>query len=161
MYFYKIVCYIWFELWEYYWILCMLENLKGRQHLEDVGVDGRVMLKYTVQTYILNTELNWIKRVVHSCIHGNEFTGYINGWQFLTSFSRRNQLYGAGWFETDVKLSDPHFEHASCSVPVRMDWITIIVTLLGYKQVDCSASHIQSSLQLIISCNSKHAFGLS
>jgi hypothetical protein len=104
--------------------------------------------------------------VVHSCIHGNEFTGSINGWQFLTSwastsFSKRNLLYGAGWFETDVKLSDPHFEHASCSVPVRMDWITIIVTLLGYKQVDCSASHIQSSLHLIISCNCKHAFGLS
>jgi hypothetical protein len=37
--------------------------------------------KGNVKIYGANvyTELNWIKRVVHSCIHGNEFTGSING----------------------------------------------------------------------------------
>jgi hypothetical protein len=42
------------------------ENLKGRAHTEDLGVDGRII-------------------VMASCKHGNEPSDSIKGGEFLTS----------------------------------------------------------------------------
>jgi hypothetical protein len=41
------------EIRETYSKFCS-ENLKGRDHLEDKGVDGKIILEWTVEKYGLN-----------------------------------------------------------------------------------------------------------
>jgi hypothetical protein len=38
------------------------ENLKGKDHLEDIGEDGRIILKCTLKKYdMVWTRFNWLR----------------------------------------------------------------------------------------------------
>jgi hypothetical protein len=45
------------------------ENLKGRDHLEDLGVDGRIILKqiFVVKMYVLLMQGQVVGLRIHSC----------------------------------------------------------------------------------------------
>jgi hypothetical protein len=61
----------------------LLENLKGRDHSEDLGVDGRTVLE-CISTMVW-TVFMWpmIGSVVGPCEHGNEILGSVKGGEFL------------------------------------------------------------------------------
>jgi hypothetical protein len=53
-----------------------LESQKGTEHLEDVGIDGRIMLEWIFEkeTGEVMTGFIWVRliSVIGSCEHGNE-----------------------------------------------------------------------------------------
>jgi hypothetical protein len=57
-----------------------LENLMGRDHLKDLGIDGMIILKWVLgkQGVKMVAGCIWL-----SCKHGNEPLGSINGEEFL------------------------------------------------------------------------------
>jgi len=64
-----------------------LENLKGRDHSEDIGVDGRIISEWTLekQSGKVITGFIWLRMgpVMGSCEHGNEHSGSIKGRECL------------------------------------------------------------------------------
>jgi hypothetical protein len=65
-----------------------LANLKGRDHLQDLGVVGKnIRTDLTKTAWKIWTECIWIRQrpVASSCLHGSEPSGSINGGNFLTS----------------------------------------------------------------------------
>jgi hypothetical protein len=59
-----------------------LENLKGRDHLEDIGVDGRILEWLLVKIGWKGvTGFIWLKW--RTCEHGNEPSGSIKSREFL------------------------------------------------------------------------------
>jgi hypothetical protein len=61
---------------------CGQKNLNGREHLEDVGVDGRI-LEWILGKYggmcVLDSSGSGYGPVVGCCEHGNEPSGSIRG----------------------------------------------------------------------------------
>jgi hypothetical protein len=56
-------------------------NLKGRVYLEDLGIDGRILLKWAIKNWDERHGLNpfgtgW-RQLVGSCECGNGSSGYI------------------------------------------------------------------------------------
>jgi hypothetical protein len=64
-----------------------LENLKARDHSEDLSVDGRMILKFMLGKYCVGCGLvspaSGYGPVVGSCELGNEPSGSIKGGEFL------------------------------------------------------------------------------
>jgi hypothetical protein len=59
----------------------------GRDHLGDLGVDGRFLLKCILRTTVLGrvcTGLIQQEPVTDTCGHDNNLSGYIKGGNFLT-----------------------------------------------------------------------------
>jgi hypothetical protein len=69
-------------------ITFLLKNLKGRDHSEDLGRDGKIILEWILgkQGGKGWNEFIWLKTgepVVGPCEHGNEALGSIKGKEFL------------------------------------------------------------------------------
>jgi hypothetical protein len=68
-----------------------LGNLRGGDHLEDLGVDGRIILRWIVRKWgeKVWTECIWLRwgPVAGCCEHGNELSGSIKGGKFLDQLS--------------------------------------------------------------------------
>jgi hypothetical protein len=64
-----------------------LENLKGRDHSEDMGIDGKIILEWILEKCGGKLWLGFIwLRIGTSgilCEHGNETTGSIKDGEFL------------------------------------------------------------------------------
>ena len=58
---------------------CRLENLSERDHLEDLGVHGRIILKRIFQKWDREawTGLIWLRIGTGACECGNELSGSI------------------------------------------------------------------------------------
>jgi len=77
------------------------ENLKGRDHLEDVGTDGRIILEWNLKMGVekcgVDASGSGQGLVAGSCVHRNETSASIKGEEFLDwvtiSFSRRTLLH--------------------------------------------------------------------
>jgi hypothetical protein len=55
-----------------------LEDMKRRDHLKDLGVDGRIILEWIlVRSCDLDASRSGEGSVADSCEHGNELLGYI------------------------------------------------------------------------------------
>jgi hypothetical protein len=71
--------------------LFWFENLKGRDHSEELGVDGRKLLERIVGRYDgkVRTGCIWLNDgpVASSCEGGNELSGSIKGGEFLDYLS--------------------------------------------------------------------------
>jgi hypothetical protein len=78
-----------------------LENMNGRDHLEDVGVDGKILLEFILGEWCgLYSSGSGQGLVAGRCEHCNKPLGSIKGGEFLdrvtVSFPRRTFLHGVG-----------------------------------------------------------------
>jgi hypothetical protein len=69
----------------------LLENLKGRDHAEDLGIDGKIILEWILERRGKMCGLNasgsrWAP-VGGSCEYSNEPLGSIKGGKFLDNLS--------------------------------------------------------------------------
>jgi hypothetical protein len=73
-------------------ITVQLENLKGRDHLGDQGVDGSIILKLSLKQYGLTMWIGFIGLGIEASAseNGDKPSGYTKGRQFLTSWSEKN-----------------------------------------------------------------------
>ena len=91
------------------------ENLRERNHVEDLGVDGRIISKWSSRSGIRRLGLDCFssgyRRVVDACECGNEPSGSKNEGNFLTcwgtvSFAGRTVLQGVSkpvsWLVTQM-----------------------------------------------------------
>jgi hypothetical protein len=66
---------------------CSSQNLKGRDHAEDLGVDGRIILERIMENrvgeYGLDSSGSGCGPVAGCCEHGNEPSGSVKGREFL------------------------------------------------------------------------------
>ena len=63
-------------------------NLRERDHLEDPGIDGRIILRWVFMKWDVGvwTGSSWLRRerqVAGTCESGNEFSGSIKCGEFL------------------------------------------------------------------------------
>jgi hypothetical protein len=65
-----------------------LENLKGRDHSEDLGIDGKIILKWIFRIVGEGLDSSGSGLVAGSCEHGNEPSGFIKGREFLDKLSK-------------------------------------------------------------------------
>jgi len=63
------------------------EGLKGRYHSEEIGVEGKIMLEWSVGRCGLDASGSRQVPVVGYCEHGNEHSGSIKGGEFLDQLS--------------------------------------------------------------------------
>jgi hypothetical protein len=74
------------------------ENLKGRDHSEDLGVDGRIDWILEKCGGKVRTGCIWLRLVAVTCEHSNEPSISIIGGEFIDlviiSFSRMTQVHG-------------------------------------------------------------------
>jgi hypothetical protein len=77
-----------------------LENLKGIDHLEDLGVDKKITLKWILGNRVGGCGLDSSGSVTGSCEHDNEPPGSIKGGEFLFYLSDCWFLKdsGMGWW---------------------------------------------------------------
>jgi len=72
-------------------IKCWLENLKGRDHSQDLGVSGRIILVWTLQKRVGGCRLDAFgsgyELVTSYCEHGNELPCSIKCGVFLEQLS--------------------------------------------------------------------------
>jgi len=65
---------------------CWWRNLKERGHLEDPGIDGRIILRWIFRKWDMSAwaGLIWLRigQVVDTCECGNEPSGYIKCGEF-------------------------------------------------------------------------------
>jgi hypothetical protein len=57
--------------------------MTGRDHVEDLGIDGRIILQCILGEYVLDSTGSGWGSVAGSCEHGNEPSGSIKGGKFL------------------------------------------------------------------------------
>jgi hypothetical protein len=73
------------------------ENLRGREHLEDAGVDGRVTQNRSHRNRMRGCRLDSSGSVQEpvegQCEHCNEPSGSVKEGSFLTSYSRSTLLH--------------------------------------------------------------------
>jgi hypothetical protein len=60
-----------------------LENLKVGYLLEDLGVGGRIVLKWVIHTYDMRVWTGFILFRIGSCEHGNEPSNSVKIWELL------------------------------------------------------------------------------
>jgi hypothetical protein len=62
-----------------------VENIEARDHLEDLGVDGRVLLKVIFETYFVDWMYLLLDMgpVTQSCEDSSEHSGPVNGGRFI------------------------------------------------------------------------------
>jgi hypothetical protein len=65
------------------------ENLKGRNHLDDLVVDGRIILKWILKEPRIRVWTGFICLTIRTtaflCDHGNECWDSIKAWYFFSS----------------------------------------------------------------------------
>jgi hypothetical protein len=60
-------------------------NLSERDHLEDAGVNGNIILKWIFNKWDGGHGLIWLRKLIGSCDCGNEPSDSIHAGNFLTS----------------------------------------------------------------------------
>jgi len=65
-------------------------DLRAREHLEGLGIDGRIILKWIFKMDVGGWGMDWIDltqdwNVAGACECGNESSVSINVWNFLTT----------------------------------------------------------------------------
>jgi hypothetical protein len=57
-------------------------SLKGREHLGDIGIDGKLILKWSVSC-VVESSCSGDVLDVGCCVYGSEYSGSINYEEFL------------------------------------------------------------------------------
>jgi hypothetical protein len=60
-----------------------LENQKGRDYSEDLGIDGNIMLEWLVGIFRVDASGSGEVPVAGLCEHGNEPSDSVKGMEFL------------------------------------------------------------------------------
>jgi hypothetical protein len=100
-----------------------LENLKGRGHLENLGVDGRIILQWILgkrDGKVWTGFGSGYGPVAGSCEDVNEPSGYKKGVEFLKYLMTINfssiLLHGVRYIDgSEMSPRDPRFAHLLCS----------------------------------------------
>jgi len=83
------------------YIKFLSENLKERDHTEDPGIDGKIILEWVLRKYgaRLDSSALWQGPVVGPCKHGNEPSGSLKGGEFfwLAKWQLASQEDSAPW----------------------------------------------------------------
>ena len=79
-------------------------NLSERDHLQDLSVNGNIILKWIFNKWDGSHGLIWLRIRTGACECGNEPSASIHAGNFLTnrelvSFARRTLLHGVSWFD--------------------------------------------------------------
>jgi hypothetical protein len=75
------------EMRNEYSLFFLLEILKGRDHSEDLGIDGKIILEWILGKHGgkcgMDASGSGYGRMAGFCIHGDEPSSYIKGGEFL------------------------------------------------------------------------------